>query len=190
MDDEVMLRKRRNVAGAALLGGGALVAAMCLLCLGTVLPPSALRLPKATGHAVSLFFPQGWKFFTKDPLSADFYVYRTQSDRSWVSITAPAMGSRENLWGIDRRIRTQGLELAKLLGESSKELNWSDCDDAIGRCAEGIAAGPVIHNHAPAPTVCGTIAVTQERPVPWSWRHLRSRMPFTIARARVECSNG
>ncbi len=194
MNDQAALRRRRNVAGAALVGGSAIIASLCLLCLGVVVPPSALRLSKAHGHTVSQFFPQGWKFFTKDPLSADFFVYRAQPDQTWISITSPPMGSRENLWGLDRRIRTQGLELALLLnggrGGAGDALTWTECDDAIGPCAAAAPPGPVVHNGAPAPTVCGDTAVTQEQPVPWAWRHLRSRMPMKIARVRVECSKG
>ena len=189
MNEQATLR-RRNVAGAALIGGSTIIASLCLVCLGVVVPPSALRLSKPNGHAVYRFFPQGWKFFTKDPLSADFFVYRAQPGQTWISITSPSMGSRENLWGLDRRIRTQGLELASLLGEAGDTLTWTDCDDAVAPCAAGTPQGPVIRNDAPAPSVCGDVAVTQEQPVPWAWRHLRSRMPMKIARVRVTCSNG
>ena len=182
------------VAGVAVVGASLVLAALCLLCVDTVLPRSPLLLSEATRHAIYRFAPQGWKFFTKDPHSTEFFVYRAQSrapsGESWESITAPPMASRENLWGADRVIRTQGLEIALLLDAAGDELRWTECDDDIERCAVDAAPGPAVRNRAPVPTICGTIAMTKERPVPWAWRHLRSRMPMTIARARVECSNG
>jgi len=190
MNEQASQRRLRTMAGAGLVAGSVFVATLCFLCLGMVLPQSALHLSKTQGQRVSRFFPQGRKFFTKDPLSADFLVYRRQSPQTWVSIAAPSMGSRENLWGADRIIRTQGLELAMLLADAGDALRWTECDDTVDTCASGAAEGPLVDNHAPIPTLCGDVAVTRERPVPWAWRHLRSRMPYTIARVRVRCSNG
>jgi antimicrobial peptide system SdpA family protein len=168
--------------------GAVCVAVLTLVIARSRFPRGPLELSGRSGYAAALLLPQGWKFFTKDPRSSELYAYASSAAGEWRAVSASAMSSSENLHGLDRRVRTQGLEIGLILSEVPKPAHWADCAGTVAACAASV--DPVdVHNRSPVPTLCGDIALTREQPVPWAWRHLRYTSPFKLTRVRVQCAH-
>lgn len=153
-------------AGGALLVGVLLAGSVFFSLPSNVLSTrdgSALRALSAR------FLPQSWAFFTKPPSDPEFVPY-VVSDGG-VSHAALLPNSRpENLYGLSRRQRAQGPEVA---GMANQVRTWRNCDEVEGDCPAVVAgsAEPVpVENSSPVPTLCGRVVLVETRPVPWKFR--------------------
>ncbi|MFI9568833.1 SdpA family antimicrobial peptide system protein [Streptomyces rishiriensis] len=91
------------------------------------LPKNVLSLPgqAKVKHAVANMAPQGWSFFTKSPRDPELVPYKKiKGDCKNISITPHA--SPHNAFGLDRRSRAQGVEIALLLSAAQKD-DWRQC---------------------------------------------------------------
>ncbi|MGW2473199.1 SdpA family antimicrobial peptide system protein [Streptomyces sp. NPDC001665] len=147
-----------------------------VLCLVVVLyvaqaqvPQNVLRLPgqeSAKPVAVTLA-PQGWAFFTKSARSPEFEPFR------WTgSAWATASLGRHSEHGFDRVSRSQGIETALLLHEAGKMAPISCAATSLRGCLTKARAAVEVTNRTPNPTLCGRIAVIEQRPTPFAWRGL------------------
>ncbi|WP_374955203.1 SdpA family antimicrobial peptide system protein [Arthrobacter sp. MYb51] len=136
--------------------------------------------------------PQGWAFFSKSPRDPSIAPYREDINGSFESVSKLPTTRVENLFGVSREGRAQGVEVALISGESGAE-NWLDCSTpALQECAEMVrdATSTAVTNTVASPTVCGEIVLVQTTPVPWSFRHqtaLREKADKVI-KLRVECN--
>ncbi|MFE4196273.1 SdpA family antimicrobial peptide system protein [Paenarthrobacter sp. NPDC056912] len=158
------------------------------------IPSTILALPysdELKPHLVSAM-PQGWAFFSKSPRDPSIAPYRESSEGSYISLSKLPTTRVENLFGVSRDGRAQGVEVALISG-GSKPDEWSDCESpAIQECADQVQETPElsVSNTVSSPSVCGDVTLIQTTPVPWSFRKqttLREKAEKAI-KLRVECN--
>jgi antimicrobial peptide system SdpA family protein len=154
------------------------------------LPYSPIRLPFAREAMSILWAPQGWAFFTRDPRE-EKVTYYVRTDFVWQSAMLAPHGRLSNVGGLRRKSRSQGVEMALLIHEIP-EADWQNCTASLQECLGKLPKGRAVHNISPAPTLCGTVAIVLQKPVPWAWAR-SSRpvtMPFRILPLEVSCYAG
>lgn len=157
------------------------------------IPSTILKLPyfdQVKPNAVSAM-PQGWAFFSKSPRDPSIAPYREDADGSYESISKLPTTRVENLFGLSREGRAQGVEVALIASQAGLE-EWIDCSSpALQECTDFLRDEPstAVTNAVPSPTVCGDVLLVQTTPVPWSFRHqtpLRDRADKFI-KVHVSC---
>ncbi|MFF7726678.1 SdpA family antimicrobial peptide system protein [Streptomyces sp. NPDC008001] len=137
-------------------------------------PKNVLSLPgqKQVRSTVADVAPQGWAFFTKSPRDVEVLPYRQGADDRWTSVALTPHSSPRNAFGLDRASRSQGIEISLLLDLAQKK-EWKECEEAgLADCVANARPSRKVKNPSPEPTVCGRVALVQEKPVPWAWRDL------------------
>ncbi|MFB8102747.1 MULTISPECIES: SdpA family antimicrobial peptide system protein [Streptomyces] len=163
-----------------------LCAAVILYVAQTQLPKNALSLPgqAAVKPVAVTVAPQGWAFFTKSARSPEFEPFRKDGS-TWVSASL----GRHSEHGFDRVSRSQGIETALLLHEAGK-VTRTPCElSAVQECLEKARVPAAVKNRTPHPTLCGRIAVVEQKPTPWAWRDLLPdpRTPQNAVLLDVSC---
>ncbi|TQS89908.1 SdpA family antimicrobial peptide system protein [Arthrobacter sp. TS-15] len=157
------------------------------------IPSTILTLPyldQIKPNAVSAM-PQGWAFFSKSPRDPSVAPYREDASGSLESLSRLPTTRVENLFGVSREGRAQGVEVA-LISSGSEAGNWMDCSSpVVQECVELLRDAPsiAVTNAVASPTVCGDVVLVQTTPVPWSFRHqtlLRDRADKAV-KMRVDC---
>ncbi len=67
---------------------------------------------------------------------------------------------------------------------------WIACEDAEELCVVRIVRENrflAVKNPAPAPTLCGSILLKLQAPVPWAWSKAPPRMPSKLLPLNVKC---
>lgn len=170
---------------------GALMAAMVLTAsvVGAYaahvpMPANALELPGENKAALVRIFPQGWKFFTRDPRKAEPTPMRKVGDQ-WAPFGTRNDGAR--FFGASRESRTLWTELDWVLS-SVTDADWQACDGPIEPC---LANAPVREQRTLVvhPQMCGTVGVVVRKPVPWAWakRTPAVTMPSKVLRLEIQC---
>jgi antimicrobial peptide system SdpA family protein len=165
-----------------------------ILALGLfyTLPSNALSSRHSTGPrtAFNTLVPQNWAFFTRNPESGQTGAYRLGGDGEAHSLLNTPQGAPANLFGLSRTQRAQGPELGYLNAHVTG--HYEKCSAYLGDCVEQSArrAAVKVTNTSPLPTVCGDVYLTQEKTVPWAFRH---EVPYhkrvsRIAHVDVRCS--
>lgn len=165
----------RSTKLAALLGPVVLVLAIIYSAM-LPMPPSALELPaeKLSERAGSVFFPQGWAFFTKSP--------RTPELVAMTDPTATGDFDRMNygpnaqpqwFFGADRTSRIQEFEF-ELLNRSSKDTDWFSCEQRVSTdCVARLVAADLgvaeVSTPFPAATICGNVVLVRTGVTPWAY---------------------
>ncbi|MFE0045139.1 SdpA family antimicrobial peptide system protein [Streptomyces albireticuli] len=136
-------------------------------------PKNVISLPgqKQARSTVANVAPQGWAFFTKSPRDVEVLPYRQATNDTWTSLALTPHSSPRNAFGLDRASRSQGIEISLLLNLAEKK-DWKECEEELADCLTGARPTRKVDNPSPAPTVCGRVALVQEKPVPWAWRDL------------------
>ncbi len=156
------------------------------------IPSTILTLPyfdQVKPYAVSAM-PQGWAFFSKSPRDPYIAPYREGTNGSFTSVSKLPTTRVENLFGISREGRAQGVEVALISGEAG---NWTECSTPVlQECADMVRdeASTAVTNAVASPTVCGDIVLVQTTPVPWSFRHQTSlrEKADKVVKLRVDCN--
>ncbi|MFF4159236.1 SdpA family antimicrobial peptide system protein [Streptomyces sp. NPDC001678] len=137
-------------------------------------PKNVLSLPgqKQVRATVANVAPQGWAFFTKSPRDVEVLPYRQAAAGGWASLALTPHSSPHNAFGLDRASRSQGIEISLLLNLAEKK-EWKECgENDLADCLANARPSRKVRNPSPEPTVCGRVALVQEKPVPWAWRDL------------------
>lgn len=116
------------------------------------------------------FMPEVWGFFTKPPDSPEFAVYSVTDGSVKNELLFPHT-RRENLYGLSRKHRAQGPEIAQLANQTENR-DWTDCGDIDGDCVLALAEqGPIdVQNNFQLQTLCGSVVMVETTPVEWSYR--------------------
>lgn len=175
-------RTTAMAAVIAVLGGSALFAA-----IDTGMPFSPLRPISTPSSAARHFAPQGWAFFTRDPLEPQVYVYQ-RTDAGWVDTSLGANGEAQHLFGWRRTPRAQGVEVGLVMFAHGQE-QFTPCDGAIEACLESAPVEATVHNGSPTPTLCGRIGFLRQKKIPWAWRRSADprRAPAEVMNLEVTC---
>lgn len=160
----------------------------------TTLPSNAV-MGRSDAVQLKLFFnvvaSQGFGFFTRDPQSEQTDAYQILPDGGIHSLLITPQTRDRNLYGVSRRQRAQGPELAALDRQLSHV--WRDCDSRmLERCVTSNAPTETLElkNESPIPTICGDVIFTIEHTTKWAYRDLISDRyaVFKFARSNVKCN--
>lgn len=183
--------ERATVVTAAV----ALVVVVFLL-VGSIffsLPSNVLSLRDgSTPRRVAIgVLPQGWAFFTKPPSDSEAVVFALRDDRV-ININRPPQAKAANWWGLSRRQRAQGPEVAQLVHQATA---WKPCADASSAVACAVAAAADgsfedVTNRSPVASVCGRAFVVETEPVRWQFREFydEPRRALQFSAIDVECA--
>lgn len=155
--------------GVGLVSVGSVWAAALL----AALPTTVLDAHSTSGGrpAVSMFVPQGWSFFTRDPQTPSLVIYDVGPENQIGRAETLPQARSENLGGLSRNQRSQDTEKSLLATSVTK---WSTCDDGgFEACASGALALPAetVISGAKWPNFCGEHLLVLEAITPFAFRH-------------------
>lgn len=183
---------RRPRLTALLFALGAAWAAVIVLVVDVHLPLNAIKLPgeDTLGLPVRSVAPQGWAFFTRPAREERMTVWGQDDQGQWSSRMMSPHSEPRNGFGFNRTSRAQGVEMGVVSAPVQSD-DWSDCDTArIADCLAGLDGEPVeVANPGPSPTLCGSLALVAQEPVPWAWKRDApdTVMPVRVAPLEVSC---
>jgi antimicrobial peptide system SdpA family protein len=181
-------RSSRVLRVLVALACGSAWLSVLLVSIDLALPFNSLRTTLGIAPQIHAFVPQGWAFFTRDPREARLATYR-QSGRAWVDATSSPVARPRNLFGLNREVRAQPVELASLLRQAP-ENGFNKCDgDDLGCLAQLSKQENKVVNFSREPTLCGKVGVVRRKPLPWAWRNSGERMPAEGLVMDVRCLN-
>lgn len=169
---------------------GAVWALLALYVAQIHLPHNAITLPgesRAVG-TLDRMAPQGWGFFTKSPRDTELQPYLRRGGR-WTNAHLGPHGAPRNAFGLDRRSRSQGIEMALLVNEADNA-KWTDCaDDTLTACLGDAGRPGTVTNTTPEPSLCGRTAIVRQEPVRFAWRDLLdgTHTPHSLTVLDVRC---
>jgi antimicrobial peptide system SdpA family protein len=174
--------------GAATIGVAVFWLIVAIYSVYPALPYSPLQLPYANLLNTQLWLPQGWAFFTRDPREDRTLIF-VRTNGAWQSAYLAPHARLANLLGLDRASRGQGVEMGTFLKWMNGK-SWSRCHDRPVDCLDRIPVLAQLDNKYPHPTLCGTIGLVQQKPVPWAWSRSPTPvvMPSIVVKLEVRCS--
>lgn len=151
------------------------------------LPYSPVHLPFAADINSLVWAPQGWSFFTRDPREEKHSIY-IRTLIGWAPILLAPHARLSNAFGLRRASRAQGVEMA-LLTQGSDASEWRACESSLLVCLATLPPGKHVYNTSPDPTMCGSVAVVVQKPLPWAWARSPRvpTMPSRILPLEVSC---
>ncbi len=179
-------RKHRSAAVLALalaLGWGALA----VVALEASREDNALRSGRGHRKYVTVFLPQGWGFFTRDPREDDYDVLAFDG-RHWRTRFGHPNFQWSLLLGWSRAARAQSVEFGLLSGSLDQDA-WVDCTQSVDDCARDLDVQQTLRNASPRPTLCGEVIVMTRPPVPWAWARSAHAitMPSKLLKVDLQC---
>ncbi len=181
--------RRARAFGALTLLCGGIAAIVASYSVHAGMRFNAVRLPYAEKLDVRIFLPQGWKFFTRDAREERSLPFLRATDGRWVDAGVGSNGDRGHLLGARRDSRAQNAELAGLVHEA-EGATWTPCTASPTTCLNDDTAAPtVVVNTSSHATLCGSIAIVRQAPVPWAWARdgAATTMPSRVLRLEVQC---
>jgi antimicrobial peptide system SdpA family protein len=174
--------------GAATIALAVFWSVVALYSVFPTLPDGAVRLPYAKPLNMALWLPQGWGFFTRDPREDRTWIF-VRVNGAWKSAYLAPHARLSNLLGLDRASRGQGVEMGTFLKWMNGK-SWARCHSRPTECLESIPVRAQLDNKYPHPTLCGTIGLVQQKPVPWGWSRSPTPvvMPSAVVKLEVRCS--
>lgn len=151
----------------------ALLLVSLVVTLGAQLPGATsvpfLRAQRGTYRAI---WPQGWSYFSDVPSQDILVAYRVDTAGNLgVSLTRRA-ASADQQWGLSRGGYAQLVEVYDLARQVPPE-RWVQCPDTPPPACDDLAGRSAVSqlaNRSRRPTLCGRIALVDERPVAWDAR--------------------
>jgi antimicrobial peptide system SdpA family protein len=176
-----------STLGAFTLGILAIATTLAVYAIHGSLPHNPLHLPHEEQVETAVWAPESWKFFTRDPLEPTLVALRPDG-ADWSSATRMPYARPVNMFGMDRTVRAQGVELGSLVGKVPRSA-WTACDEAPTACLSRASIGASVVNRTPLPTLCGTIGIVSQKPLPWAWASARRpiAMPSQVVRLEIKC---
>jgi antimicrobial peptide system SdpA family protein len=174
--------------GGVTLGTFAFSAILVCYAVHGSMPFNPISLPLEARLQVNVYLPEGWKFFTRDPQEEAARAYQLGPDHRWVRASPGTFATASHVFGLDRTGRTGGVELGHLLQQVPASLA-EPCKEDPERCLARASAAKTLHNDSPRPTLCGTIGVVYQKPIPWAWAHASPQvtMPSRVVVMEVRC---
>lgn len=172
--------------GRRIVTTGAIALVMAVYVLHAALPATPFQLPFAGKRIIKTVMPEGWAFFTISPRSPDVVVYGAKPGGRWERITVNAHSASGSLFGLDRRNRSQGTEVALIANRVPPE-HWIDCTREPLDCLSASIPNRTVANFANHRTMCGDIGMIMQEVLPWAYRDLNATMPSKVVRVTVTC---
>ncbi|MFD6532731.1 SdpA family antimicrobial peptide system protein [Streptomyces sp. NPDC060184] len=187
-DDRITVTARQTVEipRAWITGTAVLCAVVGLYVAQTQVPKNVVHLPgqKAVKPVAVAVAPQGWAFFTKSARGSEFEPFRWDGS-TWASASL----GRHSEHGFNRVSRSQGIETALLLHEAGRTTPTPCALATVQECLKKARGATTVVNRTPDPTLCGRIAVVEQKPTPWAWRDLlpTAHTPENAVLLEVSC---
>jgi antimicrobial peptide system SdpA family protein len=149
-------------------------------------PTNPIALPGEDRASMVKIFPQGWKFFTRDPRTADPVPLRRVGE-AWLPYDTLVTQSATNFFGASRQGRAIGPELTWVLA-SAKDADWQACRESPSACLDRMPV-KTIKTSLPHPQLCGSVGIVSQAPVPWAWASTGRPvvMPSSVLRLEIRC---
>jgi antimicrobial peptide system SdpA family protein len=181
-------KKGLRRAGAVLVAAVVTWGALGIYAVHACMPYNPIKLPAERALDIRILAPEGWKFFTRDPQEEAAYAFRAVEDGSFAPVPRDQNASSANLFGASRTGRLRGVEMGTLL-EQIPDTDWTKCDEAPAKCLARAKSVATVKNGATSPTMCGSIGIALQKPVPWAWARSKRpvTMPSRVARVVVTC---
>jgi antimicrobial peptide system SdpA family protein len=181
--DDLRLDRRRGAFTASMI---ACLAVFSAYSVHAAMPTNPIVLPLEERLQVRAWAPQGWNFFTRNAREDRTLVF-SHDAKGWSNVMSRNADAK-NRFGIDRKGRAQGAELGILLGAIPKD-RWTACSVSPTACLSDAEGAFRLRNTSPSPTMCGTIGIVMQPPVPWAWSTAAERvtMPSKVVRLEVQC---
>lgn len=152
------------------------------------LPHNVLEMSRTTLPArfLGAAFPQGWAFFTRSPQEEQWQVFTDTSPPR--KLSRSPYSEPHNMFGLDKSVRKQGVELAGLLGKIT-DADWQPCS-SDAECMNHAGPAKAIDNPAPEPSFCGAVVIVGSDIIPWGYRKARTAayQNTRSAHLQVRCS--
>ena len=179
---------RRRALGALFLLVTAAASIPCAYSAHAALAFNPIKLPLEKQARAPYWLPQGWKFFTRDPKEEREAFYRRTPEGAWVSAAGGANAEPSHGFGLSRAARAQGVEFGLLVQPISQNA-FQACEESPLACLERAEEALSIKNESPLPTLCGSIGIVMQKPIPWAWAGSADTiiMPSRVVRVRVSC---
>jgi antimicrobial peptide system SdpA family protein len=179
---------RNRSTGAFMTGVLAVVAVVGAYVAHPALPHDPVHLPFEKHVNATLFLPEGWKFFTRDPQGSEVIVLRRTAEGAWAPLEHVPNGRASNFFGASRTGRAQTVETGRVAFMVPDRL-WHDCTDAPETCFDRLTVDKTVKNISPEPTLCGTFGFARQKPVPWAWASSLHPvvMPSRVMVVEVQC---
>ncbi len=176
--------------GRARQAGGQVVFIAAWLALAAyavhpALPANALRLPGADVIKTRVWLPEGWAFFTRDPREVDPLVFQLR-DGSWSQLKLGPASRPAYILGLRRYPRALNIELG-LIMVAVPSRAWVKCTVLPRECLAKMGAVVSAKNPTPQASLCGSIAIVRQPPVPWAWSRSKVIMPSSVVSVDVRC---
>jgi antimicrobial peptide system SdpA family protein len=180
--------------GDALLGATAIITTFVAMTVSAyaviaAFGPVPIHMPFEKRVLSQSWLPQGWKFFTRNPREDVQFLFVRDSLGNWMPFGFGANTRPVNWFGISRKNRAQGVEIARLLQDIPKEA-WmptrGDPIEALEKCPLVVT----VENNSSRPTIRGIIGVVEQPHVPWAWfaKDAKVIMPSKVIKIEVKCS--
>jgi antimicrobial peptide system SdpA family protein len=184
IEDKKGLRR----AGAVLLAAMTTWGIVGVYAVHACMPYNPIKLPGEHALDVRILVPEGWRFFTRDPQEEGASAYQESADGSFSPIVRKPNADRSNLFGASRVGRSHGVEMGTLI-EQIPDSDWTKCTGEPAKCVEQAKVVATVKTGSPAPTMCGSIGVVLQKPVPWAWARSKRpvTMPSRVAKVVVQC---
>lgn len=151
------------------------------------LPFSPVRSPLQRQLGIATMLPEGWAFFTRDPREPRTWIY-ARGPRGWAKNSLWPHSRLRNLFGLNRESRSQGVELGSFLNWMNGR-RWAKCHDEVTTCLERVPVLARLRNRYERPTLCGTVGLVMQPPVPWAWSTSPHEviMPSAVVKLEITC---
>ena len=139
----------------------------------------------------TVFWPQGWVFFTGLGTTTVLSAYRTDPGHEQFVPTSQRQDWSDRQWGLNRVGEAESWEISKL-AEQIPQAEWHPCAEAtVAGCKSLLtrAAPHALTNRSSAASLCGRTVITVERPVSPTGPTLPSspRRIYAVAEVDVAC---
>lgn len=164
------------------------------------MPPSALVLPfsEQTERIGSIFWPQGWAFFTKSPRTPELVAMQisassaTTDEADNLELRPLQYGPNVQIrwwFGADRTSRIQEFEY-ELLNRLTSHIEWFECEGRVDLTCfdEYVETGtediPVV-NSFPRASLCGKLLLVRLGVTAWAYANANFSDSLTIDKIKV-----
>ncbi|MEE4248526.1 MAG: SdpA family antimicrobial peptide system protein [Kangiellaceae bacterium] len=134
----------------------------------TSLPYNPIKSNGPQTKVITSFFPEGWAFFTRDSRESQTLVYSIDSSSLAITKFKWLQNSHySNYFGLDKKSRYMGVELAYLLN-NLKPTDWSSCRELTREKIKTLKVTEV-ENELAIKNFKGLLLIQKKEPIPWAW---------------------
>jgi antimicrobial peptide system SdpA family protein len=135
-------------------------------------------------NTITIIFPEGWGFFTKNPRDLAMEIYKIENGK--LKLLDGTNGSSTNLYGLSRSARLIGYETSTAVSEIDSK-QWTNCKTRNIKDNINIKTYVIkkrnYFNHLKA----GVYLVKAFKPIPFAWSKSNQQKfnPFSVIKIQI-----